>query len=85
MDPQNPIRVPRSWHEGRLLGVGTLGKKSVTAEPDAFQMADLTMIRQLHLITPFANENKRQLRQDNPDSGRAWLAKMHMQRSSRWL
>jgi hypothetical protein len=44
MDPQNPIRVPRSWHEGRLLGVGTLGKKSVTAEPDAFQMADLTMI-----------------------------------------
>jgi hypothetical protein len=26
MDPQNPIGVPRSWHEGRLSGVGTMGK-----------------------------------------------------------
>jgi hypothetical protein len=33
MDPQNPIGVPRSQHKGRLLGVGTMGKRSVT--PDA--------------------------------------------------
>jgi hypothetical protein len=33
MDPQNPIGVPHSWHEGRLSGVGTMGKRSVT--PDA--------------------------------------------------
>jgi hypothetical protein len=26
MDPQNPIGVPRSRHEGRLAGVGTLGQ-----------------------------------------------------------
>jgi hypothetical protein len=26
MDPQNPIGVPRSRHEGRLSGVGTMGK-----------------------------------------------------------
>jgi hypothetical protein len=32
MDPQNPIGVPRSQHEGRLSGVGTLGKKSVTPD-----------------------------------------------------
>jgi hypothetical protein len=25
MDPQNPIVVPRSQHEGRLSGAGTLG------------------------------------------------------------
>jgi hypothetical protein len=43
------------------------------------------MIQQLHLITLFANEQKRQLREDNPDSGRAWLAKMHMQGFSGWL
>ena len=30
MDPQNPISVPHSRHEGRLAGVGTLGKKSIT-------------------------------------------------------
>jgi hypothetical protein len=38
-----------------------------------------------HLITPFANEHKRQLREYNPDRGRAWLVKMHMQGFSRWL
>jgi hypothetical protein len=36
MDQQNPIGVPRSWHEGSLLGVGTTGKRSVTPEADVF-------------------------------------------------
>jgi hypothetical protein len=58
MDPQNPIGVPRSWHEGRLSGVGTMGKRSVTPDVDAFQKAHFTMIQQLHLITLFANEQK---------------------------
>jgi hypothetical protein len=83
MDPQNPIGVPRSRHEDRLSGLGTLEKKSVTPEPDAFQKAHFTVIKQLHLITPFANEHKQQLREDNPDRGRACLAKMHMQGFSR--
>jgi hypothetical protein len=85
MDPQNPIGVPHSWHEGRLSGVGTMGKRSVTPYVDAFQKAHFTMIQQLHLITPFANEHKRQLRENNPNCGRACLAKMHMQGFSRWL
>jgi hypothetical protein len=85
MDPQNPIGVPRSRHEGRLSGVGTMGKMSVTPDADAFEKAHFTVIQQLHLITPFANEQKRQLREDNPNRGRAWLAMMHMQGFSRWL
>jgi hypothetical protein len=79
MDPQNPISVPRSRHEGRLSGVGTMGKRLVTPDADASQKAHFTMIQQLHLITPFANEHKRQLRGDNPKRGRVWLPKMHMQ------
>jgi hypothetical protein len=85
MDPQNHIGVPRSWHGGRLLGVGTMGTRSVTPDADAFEKAHFTVIQQLHLITPFANEHKRQLREDNPNRGRSWLAKMHMQGFSRWL
>jgi hypothetical protein len=85
MDPQNPISVPRSRHEGRLSGVGTMGKRSVTPDADAFEKAHFTVIQQLHLITPFDNEHKRQLREDNPNRGRTWLAKMHMQGFSRWL
>jgi hypothetical protein len=37
MDPQNPIGVPRSRHEGRLSGVGTMRKRSVTPDADAFE------------------------------------------------
>jgi hypothetical protein len=58
MDPQNPIGVPHSRHEGRLSGVGTMGKRSVTPDVDAFQKAHFTMIQHLHLITPFANDHK---------------------------
>jgi hypothetical protein len=85
IDPQNPIGVPHSRHEGRLSGVGTMGKRSVTPDVDTFQKAHFTVIQQLHLITLFANEHKRQLREDNPNRGRAWLEKMHMQGFSRWL
>jgi hypothetical protein len=85
MDPQNPIGVPRSRHEGRLSGVWTMGKRSVTPDADAFEKAHFTVIQHLHLITPFANENKRQLHEDNPNHGRAWLAKMHTQGFSGWL
>jgi hypothetical protein len=60
-------------------------KRSVTPDANAFQKAHFTVIQQLHLITQFANEHKQQLREDNPNHGRAWLAKMHMQGFSRWL
>jgi hypothetical protein len=65
MDPQNPIDVLHSRHEDRLSGVGTMGKRSVTPDADDYQKAYFTVIQQLHLITPFANEHKRQLREDN--------------------
>jgi hypothetical protein len=58
MDPQNPIGVPLSRHEGRLSGVGTMGKRSDTPDADAFQKAHFTVIQQLHIITSFANEHK---------------------------
>jgi hypothetical protein len=45
MDPQNPIGVPRSRHEGRLSGVWTMGKRSVTPDADAFQKAHFTVIQ----------------------------------------
>jgi hypothetical protein len=59
-----------------------MGKRLVTPDADAFEKAHFTVIQQLHLITLFANEHKGQLREDNPNCGRAWLAKMHMQGSA---
>jgi hypothetical protein len=45
MDPQNPIGLPRSRHEGRLSSVGIMGKRSVTPDADAFKKAHLTVIQ----------------------------------------
>jgi hypothetical protein len=45
MDPQNPIGVPRSQHEGRLWGVGTMGERLVTPDADAFEKAHFTVIQ----------------------------------------
>jgi hypothetical protein len=68
-----------------VLHVGTLGKNSVASEPDAFQKVHFTVIQQLHLITPFANEHEWKVRQENPNHGRAWLGKMHMQGFNGWI
>jgi hypothetical protein len=32
-DPSNPIGVPKSRHEGRLIEKGTTGKKAITPVP----------------------------------------------------
>jgi hypothetical protein len=32
-DPSNPIGVPKSHHEGRLTGKGTIWKKDITPDP----------------------------------------------------
>jgi hypothetical protein len=45
MDPQNPIGVPCSRHEGRLSGVGTMGKRLVTPDADAFEKAHFIVIQ----------------------------------------
>jgi hypothetical protein len=53
------LRFALRTNEGRISGVGTMGKRSVTSDADAFQKAHFIVIQQLHLITPFANEHKR--------------------------
>ena len=44
IDPQNPIGVLRSRREGRLACVGTLGKKSITPDRNAFNQAHFLML-----------------------------------------
>jgi hypothetical protein len=37
VDSTNPIGVPKSRHEGRLTGKGTIGKKAITPDPNLFR------------------------------------------------
>jgi hypothetical protein len=44
-DPSNPIGVPRSHHEGRLIGKGTIGKNAITPDPHLFCCAHFHMLQ----------------------------------------
>ena len=85
MDPQNPIGVPHSRHEGRLVGVGILGKKSITPGQDSFNKAHFIVLQQTDVVTPYVNEHLRHLREGNPNRNEAWVAKKHMHSFNTWL
>jgi hypothetical protein len=38
-DPSNLIGIPKSHHEGRLIGKGTIGKKAIIQDPHLFRCA----------------------------------------------
>ena len=77
-EPQNPIGVSRSRYEGRLAGVGTLGKKSITPSQDFFNKAHFTVLQQTDIVTPYVNEHKQHLREGNPIRNETWVAKKRM-------
>ena len=39
IDPNNPIGMPKSHHEGRPVGVGVLGKMAITPDQKAYDQA----------------------------------------------
>jgi hypothetical protein len=39
VDPSNPIGVPKSHHQGRLIGKGIIWKKAITPDPHLFHCA----------------------------------------------
>ena len=55
----DPIGVPKSWHEGRLSGKGTLGKKAyIGKEDDYFRKAHYTVLQNSSLVDPYIEVHK---------------------------
>jgi hypothetical protein len=53
------IGVLVSWHEGRLLGKGTIGRKSsLSNDTDLFHKAHLAILQQPSLVTLYIEEHK---------------------------
>jgi hypothetical protein len=44
-DPSNPIGVPKTHHEERLTGKGTIGKKAITLDPHLFHYAHFRVLQ----------------------------------------
>jgi hypothetical protein len=65
-DPSNPVDVPKSHHEGRLTGKGTIGKKAITPNPHLFRCAHFHVLQQMSIVFEYLDEHKEVLLRDNP-------------------
>jgi hypothetical protein len=84
-DPSNPIGVPKSRHEGRLTGKGTIGKKVITSDPHLFCCAHFHVLQQISIVSKYMDEHKEVLLRDNPGRNESWLANEHMRKFIVWL
>jgi hypothetical protein len=77
-DLSNPIGVPKSRHEGRLTGKGTIGKKVITPYRHLFHCAHFPVLQQMSIVSEYLDEHKEVLLRDNPRCNESWLANEHM-------
>jgi hypothetical protein len=57
-DSSNPICVPKSHHDGRNTGKGTIGKKAITPDPNLFRRAHFYMLQQMSIMSEYLDEDK---------------------------
>ena len=81
-----PISVPQSWHEGRLSGKGTLGKKStICRDGHSFTQAHYTVLQNPILVAPYIEEHKNIVRSKNPGQSDSFVSQLHMATFGGWL
>jgi hypothetical protein len=86
VDKLCPIRVPVSWHKGRLIGKGHLGKKSINANDHAsLSKAHFTVLQQSALVAPYIEEHKQIIRSKYPWKSETWITKNYIETFPTWL
>jgi hypothetical protein len=81
-----PIGVPESWHDGRLGGIGTLGKKiTYSMDEHSFTQAHYTVLHNSTLVAPYIEEHKNIVRSQNPGKPESWIKLEHEMTFGGWL
>ena len=82
----DPIGVPESWHEGRLSGKGTLGKKAyIGKEDDYFRKAHYIVLQNSSLVDPYIEVHKDIIRGEFSGRTEGWIMRRHMETFGGWL
>ena len=80
------IGVSESWHEGRLSGKCTLGRKSIICRDEqSFTQAHYTVLVNSSLAAPYIQEQKDILRSEYPEQPEDFIAKEHAKTFGGWL
>lgn len=86
IDSIDSIGVPTSRHEGRLRGMGTLGRKSsLSNDTDLFDKAHYTVLQQSSFVSPYIEQHRQMVASKNPTKSDAWLTRHHMETFPSWL
>jgi len=80
------IGVPKSRHEGRLGGRGTIGRKpEICRDGHSFTQAHYAVLLGSSWAAPYINEHKNIVRSQNPGKDDFWLSDKHMKTFGSWL
>ena len=53
----DPIGVPRSVHEGKLIGFRTIGKIKISPIRKQYDLAHFTVLKHIAKVTPYMEEH----------------------------
>ncbi|GJR49194.1 uncharacterized protein Tco_1399715 [Tanacetum coccineum] len=79
------VGIPQSRHNGRLGGVGTLGRKEEPMHLNDLHGAHFTVLQHMTSIAPYIYEHQSLLKNENSQRDNICLAKKHNQTFSHWL
>jgi hypothetical protein len=79
-DLSNPIGVPKSHHEGKLIGKWTIRKKAITPDPPLLRCSHFHVLQQMSIVSKYFDEHKEVLLRVNPGYNKSWLANEHMRK-----
>lgn len=79
------IGVPQSRHEGRLSGVGTIGKKMIKLNRAQYDQVHLLIMQHMVEAGPYFDEHIRKIRDENPGKTESWITKEHTSKFNEWF
>ncbi|XP_074352503.1 uncharacterized protein LOC141691636 [Apium graveolens] len=81
----NPVGNPRSRHEGRLDGQGTLGYKMITPSIEILDKAHLFVLQHMTEVNPYLQEHIVIIRQMHPSKSGKWVTSEHNRSFVKWF
>nr|CAH68028.1 OSIGBa0136O08-OSIGBa0153H12.6 [Oryza sativa] len=85
MSDADPIGVPASRHEGRLSGVGTIGRKRIRPDQASYVQAHYAVLQHMAEVGPYFEEHLEKIRDENLGRSDAWINREHNSWFNEWF
>ncbi|KAK1351239.1 hypothetical protein POM88_054514 [Heracleum sosnowskyi] len=81
----DPVGIPRSRHEGRLEGQGTLGHKMISPSTEICERAHLFVLQHMTEVNHYLQEHIGLIRQMHPSKSGKWITNEHNRTFVKWF